>query len=88
MGINWGTFSGYRWLRSLDEDPRITGARVEVGRGGEVRVVWGGKRWRVEEMREIVHEYPVPRVLGEVCGVSEEEKHDQLLSLATLWNTL
>ena len=77
-------------MRLLDEGPHITSARVEVGRDGEVRVVWGGRRWRVEEMRKIIHEYPVSLVLVEVCGVrQEEEKQDyQLLSLASLWNTL
>ena len=90
VGINWITFRGYRLLNSVGEDAAISSAKVEVGRGGDVRVVWNGRRWSVEEMRRVVDNYPVPCVLGEVCGVKEEEEEEthQLLTVAGLWSTL
>lgn len=90
VGINWTTFCGYRLLNSIGEDAAISSAKVEVGRSGDVRVVWNGRRWNVEEMRKVVDNYPVPCVLGEVCGVREEEEEEthQLLTIAGLWSTL
>ena len=90
VGINWITFRGYHLLNSVGEDAAISSAKVEVGRGGDVRVVWNGRRWSVEEMRRVVDNYPVPCVLGEVCEVKEEEgvETHQLLTVAGLWSTL
>ena len=90
--VNWSTFSGYRFLSAVGNDASLLSAKVMVGRGDSVWVMWNGRRWSVEEMVREMEKCDVTSVLGDVLGVGSGDEttgtQHPLVTTAGLWSTL